>query len=240
MAAATLTSVLQQLRIIAGARAYEERSDPELLKLFLAQREEAAFVALVKRHGPMVLQVCRRIQDNEHDAEDIFQATFLLLARKAGSISEPESLASWLHGVNPENPLPFFFYHRAKKLAAAVLIKGDEPEGFTVRLQPAATVTGRLIDEDNLPLDGRGIVGDILPGQLNLIQSWGILFWGKSDKDGRFRVEGIVPGVKVDAHIDRTSKPLNNSLFGAVVFDQLMLKPGEIRDLCNIHVNDPK
>jgi RNA polymerase sigma factor (sigma-70 family) len=99
MAAATLTSVLQQLRTIASARAYEERSDPELLKLFLTQREEAAFVALVKRHGPMVLHVCRRIQGNEHDAEDVFQATFLLLARKAGSISKPESLASWLHGV---------------------------------------------------------------------------------------------------------------------------------------------
>src|SRR5207253_9383536 len=82
-----------------NVRAYEETSDRDLLERFIAQREEAAFVALLKRHGPMVLQVCRRIQGNEHDAEDVFQATFLLLARKAGSISKPDSLASWLHGV---------------------------------------------------------------------------------------------------------------------------------------------
>jgi RNA polymerase sigma factor (sigma-70 family) len=99
MATATLTSVLQQLRTIAHAKAYEDTSDRDLLERFVVQREEAAFVALLKRHGPMVLQVCRRAQGNEHDAEDVFQATFLLLARKAGSIYKPESLASWLHGA---------------------------------------------------------------------------------------------------------------------------------------------
>src|SRR5262245_31776685 len=99
MATAQLACVLLQIRTMASASAYEDASDRQLLELFLAQREEGAFVALLKRHGPMVLQVCRRIQGNEHDAEDVFQATFLLLARKAGSISKPESLASWLHGV---------------------------------------------------------------------------------------------------------------------------------------------
>src|SRR5437879_10232551 len=99
MATAQLTNVLQQLRTMVHARAYEETSDRELLERFLAEREEAAFVAILKRHGPMVLHVCRRIQANEHDAEDAFQATFLLLARKAGSIRKLESLASWLHGV---------------------------------------------------------------------------------------------------------------------------------------------
>ena len=99
MAAVALASVLQHLRTLAHAKAYEESSDRQLLELFLAEREEAAFVALLKRHGPMVLQVCRRIQGNPHDAEEVFQATFLLFARKAGSISKPESLASWLHGV---------------------------------------------------------------------------------------------------------------------------------------------
>src|SRR5919109_4372473 len=99
MANAALASVLQQLRTIAQAKAYEETSDRQLLEIFLAQREETAFVALLKRHGPMVLQVCRRIQGNEHDAEDVFQATFLLLARKADSIRKLDSVASWLHGV---------------------------------------------------------------------------------------------------------------------------------------------
>jgi RNA polymerase sigma factor (sigma-70 family) len=99
MGTATLASVLQHLRSIANAAAHENTSDRNLLERFIAQREEGAFVALLKRHGPMVLQVCRRIQDNEHEAEDVFQATFLLLARKARSIRKPDSLASWLHGV---------------------------------------------------------------------------------------------------------------------------------------------
>src|SRR5260370_335251 len=79
MATAQLSSVLQHLRTMAHARIYEDTSDRELLERFLVQREEPAFVAMLKRHGPMVLQVCRRIQGNEHDAEDTFQATFLLL-----------------------------------------------------------------------------------------------------------------------------------------------------------------
>src|SRR5437667_6162706 len=99
MPTAQLTNVLQHLRTMVHARTYEETSDRELLERFLAEREEAAFVALLKRHGPMVLQVCRRIHRNEHDAEDVFQATFLLLARKADSIRKLDSVASWLHGV---------------------------------------------------------------------------------------------------------------------------------------------
>jgi RNA polymerase sigma factor (sigma-70 family) len=99
MATASLASVLQQLRTLAHAKAYEEANDRQLLECFLAGREETAFITLLKRHGPMVFQVCRRIQANEQDAEDVFQATFLLLARKAGSIRQPESLASCLHSV---------------------------------------------------------------------------------------------------------------------------------------------
>jgi RNA polymerase sigma factor (sigma-70 family) len=99
MANAQLGTVLRQLSGMVHARGYEEASDRDLLGQFIARQDEAAFVALLKRHGPMVLQVCRRIQGNEHDAEDAFQATFLLLARKAGSIRKQESVASWLHGV---------------------------------------------------------------------------------------------------------------------------------------------
>jgi RNA polymerase sigma factor (sigma-70 family) len=99
MATAALTGVLQHLRTMVHAKAYEETSDRRLLEVFFQEREEAAFITVLKRHGPMVFQVCRRVLGNPQDAEDVFQATFLLLARKAGTIRKPESLASWLHGV---------------------------------------------------------------------------------------------------------------------------------------------
>ena len=73
--------------------------DRELLERFVVEREEAAFVAILRRHGSMVRAVCRRLLHQETDADDAFQATFLILLRKAGSIAKRESLASWLHGV---------------------------------------------------------------------------------------------------------------------------------------------
>src|SRR5262249_31318118 len=66
---------------------------------FAAHGTETAFVAILKRHGAMVLRVCRRVLQHEQDAEDAFQATFLVLARRAAAIRKKEALASWLHGV---------------------------------------------------------------------------------------------------------------------------------------------
>src|SRR5438128_1591228 len=73
--------------------------DALLLEAFVARREEAAFAALLRRHGPMVLGVCRRILRDPHDAEDAFQATFLVLVRKANSLRSRELLGNWLYGV---------------------------------------------------------------------------------------------------------------------------------------------
>src|SRR6516225_3455539 len=75
------------------------RTDNELLKRFLADRDENAFEALVRRHGPMVLALCRRILRDPQDAEDAFQATFLVFVRKSSSIAKPELLGNWLYGV---------------------------------------------------------------------------------------------------------------------------------------------
>src|SRR5215472_6015997 len=77
----------------------DNRSDRELLDCFVQRRDDAAFAALVRRHGPMVLSVCRRVLRHAQDTEDAFQATFLVLARKAARLRRPELLANWLYGV---------------------------------------------------------------------------------------------------------------------------------------------
>jgi polysaccharide biosynthesis/export protein len=74
-------------------------TDAQLLDRFLARREEVAFEAMLRRHGPMVLGVCRRLLSDPHDAEDAFQATFLVLVRRAAAIVPRSSLGPWLYGV---------------------------------------------------------------------------------------------------------------------------------------------
>ncbi len=89
--AASIAQVLGQLHCWT--------SDAVLLERFIHQRDEAAFAALVARHGAMVLRLCRRILGDVHEAEDAFQAAFLILARKAHSLKQPDALAAWLYGV---------------------------------------------------------------------------------------------------------------------------------------------
>jgi RNA polymerase sigma factor (sigma-70 family) len=91
--------VLLHVRKLAGAEGVGHLSDQELLERFLTSRDETAFTALVERHGPMVLGVCRRVLRKEEDAEDACQATFLVLARTAATIRKRASLGSWLHGT---------------------------------------------------------------------------------------------------------------------------------------------
>ncbi len=79
--------------------ATQDPSDAQLLERFAEQHDEGAFEALMHRYGPMVLGVCRRMLDDPHDAEDAFQATFLVLVRKAGAIDRPALLGNWLYGV---------------------------------------------------------------------------------------------------------------------------------------------
>jgi RNA polymerase sigma factor (sigma-70 family) len=93
---------LKHLHTLYRVGVLGDLSDAQLLERFLAgldEGAEAGFAALVERHGPMVLRVCRQVLGDPHDAEDAFQATFLVLARRAGSVRRRDSVASWLHGI---------------------------------------------------------------------------------------------------------------------------------------------
>ena len=114
MATSPLSKLVEQLRRGALLRDGGGLTDGQLLDYYLSRREPAAFEALVRRHGPMVWGVCRRLLRRHHDAEDAFQATFLILFRKAASIMPREMVANWLHGVA---------YHTARKASATAARK---------------------------------------------------------------------------------------------------------------------
>jgi RNA polymerase sigma factor (sigma-70 family) len=99
MATAQTGGFLQRLRRAALRQDGGGLADGELLERYIRYREEAAFEALVRRHGPTVWRVCRRTLANEADAEDAFQATFLVLARKAASVVPRSMVGNWLYGV---------------------------------------------------------------------------------------------------------------------------------------------
>src|SRR5438876_2674221 len=108
--------LLRHSRRLAGLPDDGGRTDRHLLEEFLSGHAEGAFTALVRRHGPLVLGVCRRVLRHEQDAEDAFQATFLVLARKAASIHNRDALGYWLHGVALRTALDARSQHAARRL----------------------------------------------------------------------------------------------------------------------------
>jgi RNA polymerase sigma factor (sigma-70 family) len=99
MATSRMSKVIHQLHSAAMRWEAVDLTDGQLLDAFVKRREQAALEVLVRRHAPMIWSVCRRILDNHHDAEDAFQATFLVLVRKAPSIMPREMVGNWLYGV---------------------------------------------------------------------------------------------------------------------------------------------
>ncbi len=109
-------------------------TDAMLLEQFATRRPaagETAFAALVARHGPMVRQVCRRLLSDPHDADDAFQATFFVLARRARTIRRPERLAGWLYGTA---------YRTSRKLSVESALRRRHEAGA------AAAGSGRIDD----------------------------------------------------------------------------------------------
>src|SRR5262249_59898583 len=100
MSTVTLATALTRLHTEAASREGERCSDRQLLEAYAAANDQAAFATLVRRHGPMVLGVCRRVLQDVHNAEDAFQAVFFTLPRKAALLHQGEALTGWLHGVS--------------------------------------------------------------------------------------------------------------------------------------------
>jgi RNA polymerase sigma factor (sigma-70 family) len=140
MATGPLGSVVGRLRRLAERGEAAARTDRELLARFVAARDEAAFAELVRRHGPVVLGVCRRVVRDAHAAEDAFQAVFFVLARKAGAVGRPELLGNWLYGVACRVSLKARadVARRRAREQAACFVRGAGPsEGSADELQAA-------------------------------------------------------------------------------------------------------
>jgi RNA polymerase sigma factor (sigma-70 family) len=157
MANSKTSRVIQHLRRAVLLRDGAGMTDGQLLDCFLSQRDDAAFGALVRRHGPMVWGVCRRVLHHHHDAEDAFQATFLVLVRKAASVEPKEMVANWLYGVAYQTALKARSVAARRKERERQVVEMSEPavaerEGWH-DLQPLLDQESRrLPDKYRVPL----------------------------------------------------------------------------------------
>jgi cobalt-zinc-cadmium efflux system membrane fusion protein len=211
-----LSTILYRLRRAAAGRDDAGLSDAQLLERFVRARDEAAFEVLVWRHGPMVLGVCRRLLRREQDAEDAFQATFLALVRKAGSIGRRAALASWLYKVA----------YRAALRVRAEVTQQPEANSVEANLLPARPEPGwadlrPVLDEEVRSLPGAYRLTFILchlegKSQAEAAHQLGCrpgtvasrLAWARQRLRTRLARRGVVPsGVALAALLDRPAAP---------------------------------
>src|SRR5258708_23600397 len=146
MASSSIDWVIQHLRKAALVREGAEVTDGQLLEGFVSRHEAAALEVLVQRHAPMVWGVCRRIAQNHHDAEDAFQATFLVLVRKAATIMPRRMVANWLYGVARQTALKAMATRAKRQARERQVTSMPEPEAVERQdLWPALQL---LLDEE--------------------------------------------------------------------------------------------
>jgi RNA polymerase sigma factor (sigma-70 family) len=179
MPTSTLSPVLNQLRTAVLLRDAAGVTDGQLLESFITRRDQAAFAALVRRHGPMVLGVCQRVLGNHHDSEDAFQATFIVLVRKPVSIVPREMLANWLYGVAYRTALRARSMTAKRRLRERQVnqmpeIQTDEPDNRWHDLQPLLDQElARLPDKYRIPIllcDLEGRTGKDVARQLGVAE----------------------------------------------------------------------
>ncbi len=141
MAFRRLTKLLQDVRRSAIASGTAPITDGQLLAMFVETGDEAAFEALVRRYGAMVLGVSRRLLRHAQDAEDVFQATFLVLVRKAATLKRREGVGNWLHGVAVRTAL------QARARAARRRLKESEVPPMAAEESSAETASQRELHE---------------------------------------------------------------------------------------------
>ncbi len=133
MANNVMSSVLDALRSAASRQGAGDLTDAQLLEMYIDRQDESAFEAIMRRHGPMVLAVCRRALPNPSDVEDAFQATFLVLVRKASAVRPREMLGSWLHGVA---------YRAAQKVRTSAARRWARERAVEALPEPATVADG--------------------------------------------------------------------------------------------------
>jgi RNA polymerase sigma factor (sigma-70 family) len=138
-----LRTLVRQLRRIARGRPRDELTDRDLLHGFVSRRDEEAFAEVVRRHGPLVQGVCLRVLAHPEDAEDAFQATFMVLARKAGAVRWGDSVGGWLYEV------AFHMAKTAKRTAA----RRRTHEAQAARYRPSSHLQETTVRELGAILD---------------------------------------------------------------------------------------